>query len=55
MIQATESIGGKLIFEKAKSENFKNECDKHVHQISDNIDIEMLKCNMRNGMRYHQQ
>ena len=31
MIQTTESIGGKWIFEKAKCGDFMTECDKHFH------------------------
>ncbi len=49
-IQTTERIGGKWIFGKANWENVMIESDKHLHQISDNMNTEIINSKIRQGI-----
>ncbi len=49
-IHTTERIGGKWIFEKANWGNFMKESDKHLHQISDNMNTDIINSKIRQGI-----
>ena len=49
-VRAKERLGGRWILEKANWVEFTKECDKNLSQISDNMGVEMMDREIKQGI-----